>query len=99
MKRKVFIALLVLVVGVISTFAVRADLYTPQVTAAYAKAQGGLSSSPVISSVLFSYISTREEGSYLVLQGCVFLFLGSLWLKRARREKLLLETRSSGEAV
>jgi hypothetical protein len=94
-KRKTFIALLVLIAAVVSTIAVRADLYADRGGAA-PRPQNGVSSPPVISSVFYSYIRTREEVSYLVLEGGIFLVLGSLSLRRARRQRFMLEARSSG---
>lgn len=92
-KRKLIISCLVLIVGVVSTIAVSADLYSGR-SAANLKPQVVPANGSVVGSLLSSYISTREEGSYLVLEGGVFLILGSLWLKRARREKLLVESQS-----
>jgi hypothetical protein len=96
-KRKTFIALLVLIAAVVSTIAVRADLYADRVGAAL-RPQKSVSSPAVVSSVFYSYLSTREEGSYLILEGSVFLLLGSLWLRRARRGRFVLET-SSGDGA
>jgi hypothetical protein len=94
-KRKTVIAVLVLIAAVVSTMVVRADLYSNRGGAAV-RPQNGVSAPHVVSSVFYSYVTTREEGSYLILEGGVFLLLGSLWLRRARRERFVLEARSAG---
>lgn len=88
-KRKLVISFLVLAVGVVFTIAVRADLYS-RGNSTSQKTQAITANLPLVASFLDDYLNTREEGSYLVLEGGVFLALGLLWLKRARREKMLV---------
>ena|ERR1700736_1708895 len=42
---------------------------------------------------LVTYLSTGEEKSILILQGCAFLLLGFFWAKRVRRTTAVHATR------
>jgi hypothetical protein len=44
---------------------------------------------------LVTYLSTGEEKSILILQGCTFLFLGLIWSKRSRRRRQDTKLRTS----
>jgi hypothetical protein len=97
-KRKIIIAMVAAIVAVVSTIAVRADLYSNRAnrSATNLTPRRGLSDQQAVSSVLFSYFGMHEEGTYLILEGAVFLSLGLLWLKKARRDQFASEVRSSG---
>lgn len=95
-KHKLVISFLVLSVGAVFTIAVRADFYSRGM-ATNPKTQAITSTVPLVASILDNYLGTHEEGSYLVLEGGVFLALGLLWLKKARREKMLVAAQSNSE--
>jgi hypothetical protein len=44
---------------------------------------------------LVTYLSSGEEKSILILQGCTFLFLGLFWSKRSRRRRQDTKLRTS----
>lgn len=90
MKRKTIVFLSLLIFSVVSTIAVRAERPSNPF-GSHIGSQGRFSGLPhrsriVSSSLISSFLSTREEGSYLVLEGGVFFLVGFFLLKRARRD-------------
>jgi hypothetical protein len=97
-KRKSIIIVFVSVLAALSTIAVRADRYSNG-TEVGVKSQVSVWNPRLVSRLFSSsFIHTREEGSYLVLEGAVFLFIGALWLRRVRREQADVTARTSGGA-
>lgn len=100
MKRKAIIILLFLSLAAVSTIAVCGERYANQI--AYLDGTSAvlpLSRFVASSYLVFSnFVRTLDEGSYLVVEGSVFLVLGFLWLRRARSVARTLSVTPTGPA-
>ena len=90
MLRKSSIVVLLSITLAIFTIAVRAERHPGRIESHVGQGHE-LSTLPfmsrlVSSSIVSRFLSPRQEETYLILQGCVFLLLGFSSLKRARRD-------------
>lgn len=100
MKRKAITILLFLSLAAVSTIAVCGEGYANQI--AYLDGASSvlpLSRFVASSCLVFSnFVRTLDEGSYLIVEGSLFLALGLLWLRRARSVARTLPVTPNGHA-